>query len=318
MSTDLDQLKVRAESAEKWKWTFGGLGGTPEIAWAFYKGLENNKIAWQEKAEAAEALVAELREALADMRSLYSQFSINGVLYKKVEAALAKTPADMGAEMAKLRGFYSEIVKVLGHDLVLAEIARLRQQLAERDAEIARLTAQHPVNTNVRLFDLVRHQRSELLKQDLITESEYAILCMHRFPDCKKTGSPSPRRLEDYDALRARVAELEEINRLRVPGSCQCGDDDLCAMFKRAERAEARNARLIAAGDESCIPCELIGFACNDQTLTIRFDRPIMDLPKIKLGQRVGFSPLPPADDDGLTDADYAELVQELNKEGQG
>jgi hypothetical protein len=68
VSTDLDQLKARAEAAEKWKWTFGGLGGTPEIAWAFYKGLENNKIAWQEKAEAAEALVGELEAEINQAR----------------------------------------------------------------------------------------------------------------------------------------------------------------------------------------------------------------------------------------------------------
>jgi len=72
VSTDLDQLKVRAEAAEKWQWTFGGLGGTPEIAWAFYKGLEDNKIAWQQKAEAAEALVAELREALKPFAAEYA------------------------------------------------------------------------------------------------------------------------------------------------------------------------------------------------------------------------------------------------------
>jgi hypothetical protein len=60
MSTELEQLRARSEAAEQWQHTFGGLGGTPEIAWAFYKGLENNKIAWQQRAEDAEALVAEL------------------------------------------------------------------------------------------------------------------------------------------------------------------------------------------------------------------------------------------------------------------
>jgi hypothetical protein len=40
------------------------------------------------------------------------------------------------------------------------------------------------------------------------------------------------------------VAELEAINALRVPGSCQCADDDLCAFAKRGEAAEARVAEL--------------------------------------------------------------------------
>jgi hypothetical protein len=60
MTTELEQLNARAEAAEQWQHTFAGLGGTPEIAWAFYKGLENNKIAWQQRAEDAEARVAEL------------------------------------------------------------------------------------------------------------------------------------------------------------------------------------------------------------------------------------------------------------------
>ena len=75
MSTELEQLRARAEAAEQWQHTFAGLGGTPEIAWAFYKGLENNKIAWQQHAEAAEARVTELErdnakliDAVAELR----------------------------------------------------------------------------------------------------------------------------------------------------------------------------------------------------------------------------------------------------------
>jgi DNA repair ATPase RecN len=43
MITELEQVRARAEAAEQWQHTFAGLGGTPEIAWAFYKGLENNR-----------------------------------------------------------------------------------------------------------------------------------------------------------------------------------------------------------------------------------------------------------------------------------
>jgi hypothetical protein len=124
MSTELEQLRARAEAAEQWQHTFGGLGGTPEIAWAFYKGLENNKIAWQQRAEAAEARVAELTD-----------------------------------EHTELAG----------------------------------------------KLDVACHRN---------------------------------------EVLATQVAELEAINALRVPGSCQCADDDLCAFAKRGEAAEARVAEL--------------------------------------------------------------------------
>jgi hypothetical protein len=63
---------------------------------------------------------------------------------------------------------------------------------------------------NVRLFDLVRYMRSELHAENLITDDEYTWLCLKEFPNDPKTGSPSPRRLEDYDQLRAYVSALED------------------------------------------------------------------------------------------------------------
>ena len=170
MSTDLDQLKARAEAAEKWKWTFGGLGGTPEIAWAFYKGLENNKIAWQEKAEAAEALVAELQ----------------------------------------------------------AEINRARRAWLGDDYG------------HLPLVDAMEKYRAD---------------------------------------VEARIAELEA-DIARESAHRALSDSQLA-------QAERRMARLVAAGNMMRVP--------GDGKAT----------------------PLPPADDDGLTDADFAELVQELKKEGQ-
>jgi len=57
------------------------------------------------------------------------------------------------------------------------------------------------INTNVRLFDLVRVMRSELHEADLITDEEYSWL-LSEAPMAKGSGSPSPRRLEDYDRAR--------------------------------------------------------------------------------------------------------------------
>lgn len=62
---------------------------------------------------------------------------------------------------------------------------------------------------NVRLFDLVRFMRAELHEANLITDEEYAWLCMEA-PLTQGVGSPSPRRLEDYDELRAQTAKLRD------------------------------------------------------------------------------------------------------------
>lgn len=63
------------------------------------------------------------------------------------------------------------------------------------------------INTNRRLFDLVRYQRSELLEAELITEEEYGWLC-HGCDMAKGGGSPSPRRLEDYDEIRRKMMDM--------------------------------------------------------------------------------------------------------------
>jgi hypothetical protein len=65
------------------------------------------------------------------------------------------------------------------------------------------------IKTNKRLFDLVRYQRSELLQAGLITEDEYLYLLADA-PLAKGGGSPSPRRLEDYDEIRAKMKSMEK------------------------------------------------------------------------------------------------------------
>jgi hypothetical protein len=53
------------------------------------------------------------------------------------------------------------------------------------------------INTNVRLFDLVRYMRSDLHEAELITDQEYGWLCAEA-PMAKGQGSPSPRRQVNY------------------------------------------------------------------------------------------------------------------------
>lgn len=55
----------------------------------------------------------------------------------------------------------------------------------------------------------------ELHAANLITDEEYAWLCMEA-PLAKGGGSPSPRRLEDYDDIRAKLTTLQsDANRYR-------------------------------------------------------------------------------------------------------
>lgn len=64
------------------------------------------------------------------------------------------------------------------------------------------------INTHTRLFDLVRFMRSELHEAELITDEEYSWL-LSEAKMAKGKGSPSPRRLEDYDRIRERTKQLE-------------------------------------------------------------------------------------------------------------
>lgn len=59
-----------------------------------------------------------------------------------------------------------------------------------------------PIST--RLFDLVRYCRGQLHEDGLITELEYAWLTADA-DLAKGAGSPSPRRLEEYDELRTEL-----------------------------------------------------------------------------------------------------------------
>lgn len=95
--------------------------------------------------------------------------------------------------------------------------AQLRATIAEKDREIERLKADKPaINTNVRLFDLVRYARAYLHGEQLIDMEEYAWLCGEA-PMSKGGGSPSPRRLEDYDKIREREKQqAAELARMRA------------------------------------------------------------------------------------------------------
>lgn len=85
-------------------------------------------------------------------------------------------------------------------------------QMLERDLYKAReQIASCAINTNVRLFDLVRYMRAPLHEDGLITDEEYFWLCGGcEMANSPKGGSPSPRRLEDYDVLSNQLKAMRE------------------------------------------------------------------------------------------------------------
>ena len=86
------------------------------------------------------------------------------------------------------------------------ELAEAHEQALKQIEELKK--AQN-INTHVRLFDLVRFMRSELHRADLITDEEYSWL-LYEAPMAKGSGSPSPRRLDDYDEIRAELKSWQD------------------------------------------------------------------------------------------------------------
>ncbi|EIP96848.1 hypothetical protein OpiT1DRAFT_01273 [Opitutaceae bacterium TAV1] len=97
---------------------------------------------WKRRAEAAEALVAELREALEIIASGDSDAR------RRAEDALAKTPADMGAELERLRSVGKSLREnaekqgaYVGQ--VCEESAGLRTRIAELEARAGEVHSNH-------------------------------------------------------------------------------------------------------------------------------------------------------------------------------
>jgi len=99
--------------------------------------------------------------------------------------------------------------------------------------------------TNARLFDLVRFMRAELHQAELITDDEYVWLCADApLATSKNGGSPSPRRLEDYDELRKRLDRTTNtMVRLMVGVTKQSSDG--CDWYEGIEHDAAGEAREI-------------------------------------------------------------------------
>ena len=94
-----------------------------------------------------------------------------------------------------------------------------------------------------RMWDLCRHQRAELLDANLITREEFSSLLSDETASKPGQGSPSARRLEIYDELRATSATLlkerDELDALHQEANALARRN-----FDRWHHAEADAARL--------------------------------------------------------------------------
>ncbi len=85
----------------------------------------------------------------------------------------------------------------------------LRSELESEKRRADESAKKQPINTHVRLFDLVRFMRSELHQAELITDEEYMALCAGPMALSHRGGSPSRQRLEDYDELAVKLTTLQ-------------------------------------------------------------------------------------------------------------
>jgi hypothetical protein len=73
------------------------------------------------------------------------------------------------------------------------------------------------INTSERLFDLVRYMRGQLYEAELIDDREYFWLCSGSpMANSPKGGSPSRKRLEEYDEMRETIKTLKNENSLML------------------------------------------------------------------------------------------------------
>ncbi len=162
--------------------------------------IEAKQRAYEECAEQNDILSAKLAEVtiLAEERrkELAAQGSSSYVEIQKTCGVLEKSRDSLRQQLEEAKHAYAVVSEQLDATPILLhqlEEARKKQ----------------PINTSLRLFDLVRFMRSELLEKELITEAEYSWLA-HSSPmaTTPKGGSPSRERLEEYDDLAAQLAHV--------------------------------------------------------------------------------------------------------------
>lgn len=145
------------------------------------------------------------------------------------------------------------------------------------------------INTNKRLFDLVRYMRSALHEGGLITDHEYAWLCSGSPMASSESGdSPSVQRLEDYDdlikakeqierelnAAKSRITTLhtqlnqrwEMMRELEV----ECGTKDVAEAVNFIKGLKARYGAVEKFADELAECASQIGWTSSENVTWIR------------------------------------------------
>lgn len=155
---------------------------------------------------------------------------------KEQRAALSACSAFIGATEVS-RNAIGAIEKALKQGIAHSRKS-LEQALPTLKERLKRcqLDPQGPVhiNSNVRMFDLVRHQRSELHQAELISDEEYFWLCAEaELATSLEGGSPSRERLEDYDELRAKLDKAKTV--LAQIAKTKFGWDGDCGVTAMAE-----------------------------------------------------------------------------------
>jgi hypothetical protein len=211
----------------------------------------------KEANDAMRALCAELRDAMEPFAA-YAKLHGPAILigrngayldvshWTNAGTALAKTPDTMGEEIGRLRQQRDMMAKVA--DSEKAERIALRQQLAERDAEVARLKGE--VASWPGLYkgmekerDALRARVSELTESLEHSKQWYACRVERLTEWVRKQDQAKllPEQIvHDFFAIKANGSLMEE----RFSYASQLNLERF-----RAEQAEARKERLVAAGN---------------------------------------------------------------------
>jgi hypothetical protein len=218
------------------------------------------------RAEAAEALCAELRDKLEEIGSALSGDSFLDSLAEQALRTAAKTPAAMGEEVARLKALVNANQNQAAGDMAnaLCEASRLANSIWRSEYKNDAPNWQ-PLGTVVgvisqidNMYAGVREQRNALRQQlaELEQVAKDAVDGRSKELDCRVANQDRLRHAaarvdelqSECDRLAKRVAELErekeaEINR----GKEWCAE--AIARRKIYEAAEARKEHLVAAGN---------------------------------------------------------------------
>jgi hypothetical protein len=194
------------------------------------------------RAEAAEALCAELRDKLEEIGSALSGDSVLDSLAEQALRTAAKTPGEMGEEVARLKALVNANQNQAAGDMAnaLCEASRLANSIWRSEYKNDAPNWQ-PLGTVVgvisqidNMYAGVREQRNALRQQ--LAELEKT--CKERLKRIDDLQHAAMSDATTIDALRARVAELEIDNETER----EVFRSDLA-------KAEARKERLVAAGN---------------------------------------------------------------------